>query len=102
MRLQLVAGFIKKKKVFSHTEYLDSMSLIKYQNPGKSEANLGNKTELIICDIHFVTLDILLGYVSVKAICLRDQNTQVNSSFCSARTKPATEPQICSAFSCPA
>ncbi|KAK2493422.1 hypothetical protein MC885_020448 [Smutsia gigantea] len=42
------------------------------------------------------------SYVSVKAICLRDQNTQVNSSFCNARTKPATEPQMCSAFSCPA
>ncbi|VCW76826.1 unnamed protein product, partial [Gulo gulo] len=42
------------------------------------------------------------GYISVKAICLRDQNTQVSSSFCNARTKPATEPKICNAFSCPA
>uniref|UniRef100_A0A8C8ZJ62 A disintegrin and metalloproteinase with thrombospondin motifs 18 n=1 Tax=Prolemur simus TaxID=1328070 RepID=A0A8C8ZJ62_PROSS len=42
------------------------------------------------------------GYISVKAICLRDQNTQVNFSFCNARTKPATEPKICNAFSCPA
>ncbi|EPY85805.1 A disintegrin and metalloproteinase with thrombospondin motifs 18 [Camelus ferus] len=42
------------------------------------------------------------GYISVKAICLRDQNTQVNSSFCNARAKPAAEPKICNAFSCPA
>ncbi|XP_031197366.1 A disintegrin and metalloproteinase with thrombospondin motifs 18 isoform X2 [Mastomys coucha] len=42
------------------------------------------------------------GYISIKAICLRDQNTQVNSSFCSVRTKPATEPKLCNAFSCPA
>ncbi|XP_029101621.1 A disintegrin and metalloproteinase with thrombospondin motifs 18 isoform X1 [Monodon monoceros] len=42
------------------------------------------------------------GYISVKAICLRDQNTQVNSSFCNARAKPATEPKMCNAFSCPA
>ncbi|KAH0513277.1 A disintegrin and metalloproteinase with thrombospondin motifs 18 [Microtus ochrogaster] len=42
------------------------------------------------------------GYISIKAICLRDQKTQVNSSFCSVRTKPATEPKICNAFSCPA
>ncbi|XP_040592449.1 A disintegrin and metalloproteinase with thrombospondin motifs 18 isoform X2 [Mesocricetus auratus] len=42
------------------------------------------------------------GYISIKAICLRDRNTQVNSSFCSVRTKPATEPKICNAFSCPA
>ncbi|XP_032709816.1 A disintegrin and metalloproteinase with thrombospondin motifs 18 [Lontra canadensis] len=42
------------------------------------------------------------GYISVKAVCLRDQNTQVSSSFCNARTKPATEPKICNAFSCPA
>nr|AAH94674.1 A disintegrin-like and metallopeptidase (reprolysin type) with thrombospondin type 1 motif, 18 [Mus musculus] len=42
------------------------------------------------------------GYISIKAICLRDQHTQVNSSFCSVRTKPATEPKICNAFSCPA
>ncbi|KAM7058442.1 A disintegrin and metalloproteinase with thrombospondin motifs 18 isoform 1-T1 [Molossus nigricans] len=42
------------------------------------------------------------GYISVKAICLRDQNTQVNSSFCNVRTKPATEPKVCNAFSCPA
>ncbi|XP_066876209.1 A disintegrin and metalloproteinase with thrombospondin motifs 18 isoform X3 [Kogia breviceps] len=42
------------------------------------------------------------GYINVKAICLRDQNTQVNSSFCNARAKPATEPKMCNAFSCPA
>ncbi|XP_023980917.1 A disintegrin and metalloproteinase with thrombospondin motifs 18 [Physeter macrocephalus] len=42
------------------------------------------------------------GYISVKAICLRDQNTPVNSSFCNARAKPATEPKMCNAFSCPA
>ncbi|XP_077919654.1 A disintegrin and metalloproteinase with thrombospondin motifs 18 [Halichoerus grypus] len=42
------------------------------------------------------------GYISVKAICLRDQNTQVSSSFCNARTKPATAPKICNAFPCPA
>ncbi|XP_075393286.1 A disintegrin and metalloproteinase with thrombospondin motifs 18 [Tenrec ecaudatus] len=42
------------------------------------------------------------GYVSIKAICLQDQRTQVSSSLCNARTKPATEPKICNAFSCPA
>ncbi|XP_008821168.1 A disintegrin and metalloproteinase with thrombospondin motifs 18 [Nannospalax galili] len=41
------------------------------------------------------------GYMSIKAICLRDQNTQVNSSFCNIRTKPVTDPKICNAFSCP-
>ncbi|XP_064129830.1 A disintegrin and metalloproteinase with thrombospondin motifs 18 [Loxodonta africana] len=42
------------------------------------------------------------GYISIKAICLRDQNAQVSSSFCNARTKPATEPKMCNTFSCPA
>ncbi|XP_055001537.1 A disintegrin and metalloproteinase with thrombospondin motifs 18 isoform X1 [Sorex araneus] len=42
------------------------------------------------------------GYISIKAICLRDQKIPVNSSFCNPRTKPATEPKICNSFSCPA
>ncbi|XP_045149864.1 A disintegrin and metalloproteinase with thrombospondin motifs 18 [Echinops telfairi] len=42
------------------------------------------------------------GYISIKAICLRDRKTQVSSSLCNARTKPATEPKICNAFACPA
>uniref|UniRef100_A0A8C2RT26 A disintegrin and metalloproteinase with thrombospondin motifs 18 n=1 Tax=Capra hircus TaxID=9925 RepID=A0A8C2RT26_CAPHI len=36
------------------------------------------------------------GGGSVKAVCLRDQNTQVNSSFCNARARPAAEPKVSS------
>ncbi|XP_036605930.1 A disintegrin and metalloproteinase with thrombospondin motifs 18 [Trichosurus vulpecula] len=42
------------------------------------------------------------GHIIVKTICLQDHLKQVNSSFCSTKTKPVTEPQMCNAFSCPA
>uniref|UniRef100_A0A5F8G1Q7 A disintegrin and metalloproteinase with thrombospondin motifs 18 n=1 Tax=Monodelphis domestica TaxID=13616 RepID=A0A5F8G1Q7_MONDO len=42
------------------------------------------------------------GYFTVKTICLQDHQKQVNSSFCSSKTKPVIEPQTCNAFSCPA
>ncbi|XP_074059697.1 A disintegrin and metalloproteinase with thrombospondin motifs 18 [Macrotis lagotis] len=42
------------------------------------------------------------GHIIVKTICLQDHMKQVNSSFCSMKAKPVTEPQMCNVFSCPA
>uniref|UniRef100_F6XPL8 A disintegrin and metalloproteinase with thrombospondin motifs 18 n=1 Tax=Ornithorhynchus anatinus TaxID=9258 RepID=F6XPL8_ORNAN len=42
------------------------------------------------------------GHSTVKAICVRDHRTQVNSSFCGTRTKPTMETKLCNTHSCPA
>ncbi|KAL7833362.1 hypothetical protein AOLI_G00283220 [Acnodon oligacanthus] len=42
------------------------------------------------------------GRVSMKAICLQDQSTQVNSSLCNPQTRPAVGSQLCNTHPCPA
>uniref|UniRef100_A0A672S5H8 ADAM metallopeptidase with thrombospondin type 1 motif 18 n=1 Tax=Sinocyclocheilus grahami TaxID=75366 RepID=A0A672S5H8_SINGR len=42
------------------------------------------------------------GRVSTKAICLQDQNTQVNSSLCNPETRPVVGSHLCNTQPCPA
>uniref|UniRef100_H2ZWR1 ADAM metallopeptidase with thrombospondin type 1 motif 18 n=1 Tax=Latimeria chalumnae TaxID=7897 RepID=H2ZWR1_LATCH len=40
------------------------------------------------------------GYVSTKAICLKDYHTQVNSSFCNSQKKPPVGTTVCNTHPC--
>ncbi|XP_056317948.1 A disintegrin and metalloproteinase with thrombospondin motifs 18 [Danio aesculapii] len=42
------------------------------------------------------------GRVSTKAICLQDQQTQVNSSLCNPQTRPVVGSHLCNTQPCPA
>uniref|UniRef100_A0A672Q2I8 ADAM metallopeptidase with thrombospondin type 1 motif 18 n=1 Tax=Sinocyclocheilus grahami TaxID=75366 RepID=A0A672Q2I8_SINGR len=42
------------------------------------------------------------GRISTKAICLQDQNTQVNSSLCNPETRPVVGSHLCNTQPCPA
>lgn len=44
----------------------------------------------------------LSGRVSTKAICLQDQNTQVNASLCNPETRPVVGSHLCNTQPCPA
>ncbi|MGH0124666.1 UNVERIFIED_CONTAM: hypothetical protein FKN15_072281 [Acipenser sinensis] len=42
------------------------------------------------------------GQMSIKAVCLQDHYTQVNSSFCNPRTRPTIGTNVCNTQPCPA
>nr|XP_055063768.1 A disintegrin and metalloproteinase with thrombospondin motifs 18 isoform X2 [Misgurnus anguillicaudatus] len=42
------------------------------------------------------------GRVSTKAICLQDQQTQVNASLCNPQTRPVVGSHLCNTHPCPA